>query len=206
MAKDNAVQVVQTAALEGDFDALLKKFGAQEVHFDRPIASFKKIRDNRIHGQLVTKVQLNKPKSMQVESDNLEDNLFDAYVFHLLSPCKAHEGELLITVPAGREIYIPKTAKLSDLDNFLWKPEMYTFLIAVSGSIFVGANEIFKYRTATVGEPVARKGHFLIGGPPAVQVIPPHQGGGQFTMQHGTVPMHAIAPAVGNGQPVASQA
>ena len=173
MAKQEIVAKDVDLSKVDNFQADFDKLGGEEVHFDRPMASFKKIKKNLVVGKLVHHVLLNKPKNMQVEdSEDPNENLFGCFIVKLNRPCLALEGDKIITVAAGREVYLPETAKLRELHSMLGKEEMYTIAVVDDGTQFINSFEMQKYRIRILGEPVKRHGHFLIGGPQTVHLAP----------------------------------
>jgi len=175
MATDPKKQQAQQASgIPGmdDFD----KIAGTEVFTDRPIVKFAELgKDARVvMGWLVHEEQLNLPKPRpQVTKDGqtVMVSHWDAFVIHLTAPTNAIKNDEVVSVAAGREVFIPVNPKNDFLRSYLGKNEMHEVAIIGDGQIDTKNNPMQSFRHKFTGKTQVRAGAFLIGGPGQVKLL-----------------------------------
>jgi hypothetical protein len=143
------------------FDA----FEGDQVFTDRPIVRLDGLGDKALPviGLLVCEEELNLPKGSIRPGGR---TTWDAFAIHLTRPTMAMQGEDIVEVVAGREVFVAVNPKNAFLRGHLGKAEMIEVCLMGNGKIDLGRGKnAMQDWEVKIGKKVTlRTGAFLVGG------------------------------------------
>jgi hypothetical protein len=138
-----------------------------EIFTDRPIYKPESCGKQAIVGYLVERQTLAAPKGRK------DAKPWDAYVILLTHPtlCADREDNV-VTIPAGREVYLPANVKLDVLNKLAFNPEIMAEVAVIPGDkVDIGGGQtMWTFRQKVLGTK-KREGAYLLAVAGSVPVI-----------------------------------
>lgn len=162
-APKNGTKPAATDAGFANFDNLK----GDEIFTDRPIYKPESCGKQAIVGFLVERQTLAAPKGRK------DAKPWDAYVILLTHPTLcADRDDNVVTIPAGREVYLPANVKLDVLNKLAFNPEVMAEVAVIPGEkVDIGGGQtMWTFRQKVLGTK-KREGAYLLAVPGTVPAI-----------------------------------